>query len=205
MNHSKQNKSANAIDHAATPSNESPASSTSSPEEMLTVKEVAFALGFSRRKIYRMFSRGEIPSGRKVGRAILFCRETVVEWIQTYGKSARAPVWTSPLPREVECPFCSAALAPVVGEERNAFYRCAQQCCLWRGYSRRVDVDDNRVVMDVECASNVGVFPHLLVANDEGSCHVMIGSKFSTPEQLNLEGRHSLLEVVANLSRGSVS
>ena len=206
MNHSKQNKSAKNIDIAATPSNESSAHATCAPAEMMTVKEVAGAVGLSLRKIHRMFARCEIPGGKRVGRAILFCRETLVEWIQTYGRSASAPVWASCLPRGVECPFCSAVLAPVLGQERDATYLCARPCCVWRGYRREVHVDDNGVSLDAEGASNVAGMSHLLVSNSHGKCHVLISSpKLGDPDLTIVEGQLSLLDVLANLDGGSAS
>ena len=48
---------------------------------MLSADHVAGLLGVSRNAIYKMRERGELPSGRKVGRRLRFRRDEIVAWL----------------------------------------------------------------------------------------------------------------------------
>ena len=54
--------------------------------EFLTVPELARLLRVTNNTIYDLFSRKEIPGGRRLGkRAIRFHRDTVLEWFCSQG------------------------------------------------------------------------------------------------------------------------
>ncbi len=48
---------------------------------LLTVDEVAELLRTSKRAIYTMNARGQIKGARKIGRRLLFLRDTLMAWI----------------------------------------------------------------------------------------------------------------------------
>lgn len=49
--------------------------------QVLTADEVAQLLRVSRKTVYSSFKRGEIPGGRKVGSALRFSRDRVIQWL----------------------------------------------------------------------------------------------------------------------------
>jgi excisionase family DNA binding protein len=52
------------------------------PPSVLTVDEVAGLLRVNRKTVYELISRGEIPGARRLGRALRFSREAVLEWLR---------------------------------------------------------------------------------------------------------------------------
>jgi excisionase family DNA binding protein len=48
---------------------------------VLTVDELAAFLRLDRKSVYAAVRNGEIPGGRRVGRAIRFSRDTVLRWL----------------------------------------------------------------------------------------------------------------------------
>lgn len=50
-------------------------------DPVLTVDELARLLRVNRKTVYEAFQRGEIPGGRRIGRAIRFARAVVLAWL----------------------------------------------------------------------------------------------------------------------------
>ncbi len=48
---------------------------------MLTADETAELLRKSRKAIYLMVSRGQLPGVTRIGRSLLFCRDDVIRWL----------------------------------------------------------------------------------------------------------------------------
>ena len=59
------------------------------PPPFLTVGEVATLLRTSRKAIYAMVERGQVPGVIRVGRRLLFRRDVLVDWLDQ--KSAPSP------------------------------------------------------------------------------------------------------------------
>ena len=57
--------------------------------QFLTVDEVASLLRTSRKAIYAMVERGQVPGVIRVGRRLLFRRDVLVDWLDQ--KSAPSP------------------------------------------------------------------------------------------------------------------
>jgi len=49
---------------------------------VLTVDEVAGLLRVNRKTIYELIARGEIPGARRLGRALRFSRDAVLDWLR---------------------------------------------------------------------------------------------------------------------------
>jgi excisionase family DNA binding protein len=49
---------------------------------VLTVDEVAQLLRVNRKTVYELLTRGELPGGRRLGRAVRFSRDAVLDWLR---------------------------------------------------------------------------------------------------------------------------
>jgi excisionase family DNA binding protein len=49
---------------------------------VLTVDEVAALLRVNRKTVYELIGRGEIPGARRLGRALRFSRDAVLDWLR---------------------------------------------------------------------------------------------------------------------------
>jgi excisionase family DNA binding protein len=49
---------------------------------VLTVDEVAGLLRVNRKTVYELIGRGEIPGARRLGRALRFSRDAVLDWLR---------------------------------------------------------------------------------------------------------------------------
>ena len=63
--------------------------STAGFPQFLTVDEVAALLRTSRKAIYAMVERGQLPGVTRIGRRLLFRRDALLHWLDR--KSALAP------------------------------------------------------------------------------------------------------------------
>ena len=54
----------------------------------LTVPEVAALLRLAPNTVYDLHSRNELPGGRRLGRAIRFHRETVLQWFRSQDRGS---------------------------------------------------------------------------------------------------------------------
>jgi excisionase family DNA binding protein len=52
------------------------------PPSVLTVDEVAMLLRVNRKTVYELVTRGEIPGAQRLGRALRFSRDAVMEWLR---------------------------------------------------------------------------------------------------------------------------
>jgi excisionase family DNA binding protein len=58
--------------------------------EILKAEEVAALLRVDRKTVYEAAARGQIPGARRLGRALRFHRDTLLEWLRTgQGRAAR--------------------------------------------------------------------------------------------------------------------
>ena len=51
--------------------------------QLLLVEEVALLLRTTPKAIYAMVARGQLPGVRRIGRRVLFCRATLLDWLAT--------------------------------------------------------------------------------------------------------------------------
>ena len=71
---------ASELGHGASPRVRGRAAVMSALPELLTAREVAAWLKTSRKAIYTMVERGQLPGVVRVGKRLLFCRETLLRW-----------------------------------------------------------------------------------------------------------------------------
>ena len=60
---------------------------------LLTVKEVANLLRTSRKAIYSMVERGQLPGITKIGKRLLFRRDDLIEWLEERRALSSKEAW----------------------------------------------------------------------------------------------------------------
>lgn len=83
MDHEPRNKeTANAVEPVASETNNNTTTiDASALPAVMTADDVAALLHLSRKTVYAAFKRGEIPGGRRIGAAIRFSRDRVLQWL----------------------------------------------------------------------------------------------------------------------------
>lgn len=60
---------------------------------MMTVKQVAEALGVSERSVWRWSATGVLPPGVRIGSAVRWPRRRIEEWLEKREQEAQAEQW----------------------------------------------------------------------------------------------------------------
>lgn len=81
MDHEPRNKeTASTVEAVASTTNE-PTIDVNALPAVMTADDVAALLQLSRKTVYAAFKKGEIPGGRRIGAAIRFSRDRVLQWL----------------------------------------------------------------------------------------------------------------------------
>lgn len=60
---------------------------------LLTVKEVANLLRTSRKAVYSMVERGQLPGITRIGKRLLFRRDDLIEWLEERRALSSKEAW----------------------------------------------------------------------------------------------------------------
>lgn len=159
--------------------------------EVLTARQVAELIGVSRKTIYRLVAKGDLP-GRKEGGALRFDRDVVlgVMNVAIHGRAAALGV-----PQFVPCPFCTAMTLPMQDDDQ-VVYECRSAKCTRHKYQRAFGGRFEGEPAEFERAFNVGGMLCVAVVRNRRKTKVSTRS-YDGVEVVEYEGGLSLFEAIA--------